>query len=245
MELSGGVALVTGGARRVGRATALRLAEAGCDVAITYRESEAEAQEVTERIETMGRAAWAFRADFAEAEAAERLAERLKASCGRLDVLVHNASVFRRSRWGEVDPAGWREQMQINTLSPLLLTQALDPMLRADKGGRVIHLLDMHVLGRPRRGYAAYSASKAALLELTYTLALEMAPEVTVNGVAPGVVAWDAGSSEAERRAYLERIPLERPGTPEDAAAAVLYLARDADYLTGQVIRVDGGRWLA
>lgn len=245
MNLSGKVALVTGGAKRVGRATALSLAEAGCDVAITYRASKGAAAELVGMIEAMGRRAWALQADLAETAAIEPFSEQLLERTGRLDVLVHNASVFNPTHWGELDAASWQRQMTVNALSPVLLTQALRQALAADEGGRVVHFVDIHVMGRPRRGYAAYNASKAALAEMTATLAVEMAPRVTVNAVAPGVVAWAEGMSERERQAYLARVPLERPGTPEEAAKTVLYLARDAEYTTGQTIRVDGGRWLA
>ena len=159
-------------------------------------------------------------------------------------MLVHNASIFQPTPWGEVTDDAWREHMTINALAPMRLTQRLGDLLGADEGGRVIHFVDIHVMGRPRKDYAAYSASKAALLDLTRTLARELAPRVTVNAIAPGVVAWAEDMSESQREAYLARTPLERAGTPEDAANAVLFLARDADYLTGEVIRVDGGRWL-
>lgn len=245
MNLSGKVALITGGGRRVGRATALALAKAGCDVAITYRRSEDEAQQLAAAVAEHGRQAWTFQADFSDPGAADVLRQELLAEAGRLDVLVHNASVFEPTPWGEVKATSWQRQMMVNALSPVLLTQAFRRELAADEGGRVIHFIDIHVMGRPRKGYAAYNASKAALAEMTASLAVEMAPQVTVNAIAPGVVAWAEGMSEADRQAYLERVPLERAGTPEDAAKAVVYLARDADYVTGQTIRVDGGRWLA
>lgn len=244
MDLTGKVALVTGGAKRVGRAVALHLAEAGCDVAITYRSSGEEAAATAEAIERRGRRAWALRADLARAEAVEPLGRALIEATGRVDVLVNNASVFEPTAWGELEEAGWQRQMTINALSPVLLTQALGRELAANEGGRVVNFADIHVMGRPRRGYLAYEASKAALAAATESLAIELAPAVTVNAVAPGVVAWAEQIEEPEREAYLRRVPLERAGTPEDAARTVVYLARDADYVTGQVIRVDGGRWL-
>jgi len=244
MELNGRVALVTGGARRVGRATCLALAEAGCDCLLTYRRSVDEAASLVDRIESMGRRAWAVEHDLEADDAAEALEAAVRERTSRLDVLVHNASIFERTGWGRVTGASWRRHMRINAESPVLATQSLSDMLRADGGGRVIHFVDIHVMGRPRRGYAAYNASKAALLEMTRTLALELAPEVTVNAIAPGVVAWAEGMSASEREAYLEATPLERAGTPGDAAKAVVFLARGADYVTGQVIRIDGGRWL-
>ena len=244
MNLTGKVALVTGGAKRVGRAVALRLAGAGCRVALTYRRSEDEARGVVEQIEAGGGDAMAIHADLADPAVVDHVDGRLRERFTRLDVLVHNASVFQPTPWGELTTEAWHRHMTINALAPMRLTQRLADLLAAEEGGRVIHFVDIHVMGRPRKGYAAYSASKAALLDLTRTLARELAPRVTVNAIAPGVVAWAEDMSESERQAYLARTPLERAGTPDDAAEAVLFLARGADYLTGEVIRVDGGRWL-
>lgn len=244
MNLEGKVALVTGGARRVGRAVALRLAEAGCDVAITFHSSDADAQEVVRSIAALGRRGWASRVDLSDPSCVDQVREELLDHAGRLDVLVHNAAEFTATPWGTLTAEQWWRQMTVNALTPVLLTQSLRDELAADEGGRVVFFADIHVMGRSRRNYAAYNASKAAVLEMTHTLAVEMAPRVTVNAVAPGVVAWAEGMSDEEKAAYLKRVPLQRPGTPEDAATAVLYLIRDADYLTGQVIRVDGGRWL-
>lgn len=241
---SGKVALVTGGARRVGRATCLALGEAGFDCIVTYRQSDTEAGSLVEALEGMGRRAWAVQLDLEADDAAETIDRAVRERVGRLDALVHNASIFERSAWGEVTGDSWRRHMRINAEGPVMITQALADLLRADGGGRVIHFVDIHVMGRPRRGYVAYNASKAALLEMTRTLAVEMAPAVTVNAIAPGVVAWAEQMSESERAAYLDAVPLQRAGTPEDAARAAVYLATDAGYITGQVIRIDGGRWL-
>jgi len=244
MKLEGRVALVTGGAQRVGRAVALRLAQAGCDVAITFRHSAEQARRLVSEIRSSGRRAWAIKADLSDPRCVGHIRNELLGSAGRIDVLVHNASEFTATPWGSLSAEDWSRQMSVNVMVPVLLTQALREELAADGGGRVVHFLDIHVMGRPRVGYAAYNASKAALLEMTYTLALEMAPHVTVNAIAPGVVEWAQAMTEAQKRSYLARVPLERPGTPQDAASAVLFLVRDADYLTGQIIRVDGGRWL-
>jgi pteridine reductase len=244
MQLNGKVALVTGGGRRVGRAVTLALAEAGCDCLFTYRRSGEEAASLIGEIEAKGRRAEALEVDLEAEDAASTVDGAVRSSFGRLDVLVHNASIFEASAWGEVDGETWRRHMRINAEAPVMITQALTDLLAAEEGGRVIHFVDIHVMGRPRPGYAAYNASKAALLEMTRSLAVELAPGVTVNAIAPGVVAWAEGMTEAEREAYLERVPLGTAGTSEDAAKAAVYLARDADYVTGQVIRLDGGRWL-
>jgi len=271
-DLHGRAALVTGGAKRVGRAIALRLASLGADVAVTYRRSEAEAQEVVEAMRSMGRRALAIQADFAQPDAAvDACCSAIERSLGRLDALVNNAASFDptpRPRVGHappdadhpgaacadagetaepVDAARLGSQMAVNAIAPALLIHRLAPLLAArgaDDPGRVVNFIDIHVMGQPLKGYLAYNMAKAALQEATMTLAMELAPAVTVNAVAPGVVAWADSYTESARSAYMRRVPLARPGTPEDAADAAVFLIRDAAYCTGQIVRLDGGRLL-
>ncbi|MEX0886878.1 MAG: SDR family oxidoreductase [Phycisphaeraceae bacterium] len=246
-----GVALVTGGARRVGRAVALALAGAGMDVAITYRQSAGDARRLVDTIEAMGRQALAIEADLAEPDAPEHVARAVEDRFGSLKALVNNAAIFAPTPITALDAATYDRFQAVNARAPAMLTQRLAGLLAAGfredepaSTGRVVNFVDIHVMGEPTPGYAAYNASKAALLELTRSLAVELGPAVTVNGVAPGVVAWAPGMSEGYRQAYLERTPLGRAGTPADAAEAVRWLVCDAHYCTGQVIRVDGGRLL-
>lgn len=245
------VALVTGGARRVGRAVALKLAEAGMDVAITYQRSRDEAAEVVARIEALGRRGLAIAVELAHPEADSVIAAALQARFDRLDALINNASDFEPTPWGQVSVADYDRNQAINARAPLRLIQRFAPLLAAhhdpndpDSPGRVVNFIDIHVMGEPLKHYLAYNASKAALMEITATCAIELAPRVTVNAIAPGVVDWAESYSEAEQRAYMTRVPLGRPGTPEDAARAVLFLVRDASYCTGQILRLDGGRFL-
>jgi pteridine reductase len=168
----------------------------------------------------------------------------------RCDVLVHNASVYGPTPLEMMSAETAQLFWKVNTLAPLLLTKLLAGRLAESTlpgGGAVVAMADIHAAGRPRRGFAAYSMSKAALVEMVQTLARELAPKVRVNAVAPGVVAWpeDGKESEADKQAYLKRVPLERAGTPEEAAEAVRWLALEAHYTTGQVVRVDGGRFLS
>ena len=244
MNLTDKVALVTGGARRVGRAVALRLAEAGCHVMITFNTSADEAAQTVADITALGRRAWCAKIDLASPSAPRQIVRHLKRGADRLDVLVHNAAVYRPTPWGKLTREDWYEHIRVNATAPVMITQALADLLAADGGGRVIHFLDAHLLDHSRRNYLAYSVSKAALLEATHCLAREMAPHVTVNAIAPGVVDWAEDMTAKQRKAYLQQIPLGRAGTVDDAAGAVLFLARDADYLTGQIIRLDGGRTL-
>ncbi|MFA9478607.1 SDR family oxidoreductase [Phycisphaerales bacterium AB-hyl4] len=245
------MALVTGGAKRVGRAVALRLAECGMDVAITYRSSSDAAAEVVNEIRAMGRQAVAIRADLEQRDVGEQVYKQFERHFDRLDALINNAAIFWPCRLWQVDADDYDRFQAVNARGPLLLMRAFASML-ADNWdeddpattGRVVNFVDIHVMGEPMPGYIAYSASKAALLEITTSAAVELAPRVTVNAIAPGVVAWAEEFDEKQRQQYLARVPLGRAGTPADAAEAVRFLVCDAHYCTGQVIRIDGGRLL-
>lgn len=246
------VALVTGAAKRVGLATAHALAADGCDVLITYRNSDTEARAAAEAIATQHDARVHLeQLDLDDLRATESLAERLARELPRLDVLVHNASIYFPTPLAETDADRALALYRVNALAPLLLTKHLAPLLKASPqpgGGAVVSMADIHAMGRPRKDFAAYSMSKAALVEMTRSLARDLAPEVRVNAIAPGVVAFpEEGyeSDEATQQQYLSRVPLDRTGTPDDAAQAVTWLARHATYTTGQVLRIDGGRYLA
>jgi pteridine reductase len=250
-NLTGKVALVTGGAKRVGAAIALKLARAGMDVAITFRTSADEARQTVETIERIGRRAHAFRVDMAEPDVDQQLHDAMSHHFDRLDALVNNAARFDPTQTGPLDPDAIDAQFTVNARAPMLLVRRFADILAAhyDKDdpaslGRVINFIDIHVLGEPLPGFLAYNASKAALFEATKTFAMELAPKITVNALAPGVVDWPPDFTDAMKRDYLTRVPLQRAGTPDDAAAAALFLIRDAHYTTGQVIRLDGGRLL-
>jgi len=245
------LALVTGGARRVGRAVALELARAGMHVAITYNRSRTEAEEVVTEAGRLGRKAIAIRVEMADSDAADQIYRAVTQQFDRLDALINNASIFDPTPFGTISVSDYDRTQAINARTPLMLIQKFAPMLGAhydatdpSSPGRIVNFIDIHVMGEPLRHYAVYNCSKAALMEITATCAIELAPRITVNAIAPGVVAWAESYDEAMRRDYMTRVPLARPGTPEDAAAAVLFLVRDASYCTGQVIRLDGGRFL-
>jgi pteridine reductase len=240
------LALVTGAARRVGAAIARELAHAGCDLILTRRHSADEAEALARELGASGANAAVLPLDLDDPQ---RAADELAGQLTRLDVLVHNASLYQPSSHPDARQA--LALYRVNALAPLLLTLRLAPLLARSTlpaGGAVVALADVHALGRPRLHYAAYSMSKAALVEMVRSLARDLAPHVRVNAVAPGVVAWPESGPDAHpdvQRAYLARVPLARPGTPLDAARAVRFLALEAAYTTGEVLRVDGGRWLA
>ena len=244
------VALVTGGSRRVGAAICRAFAGVGFDLLTTHHASAEDADAVIHSLQSMGVAARTEALDLADIGAVETFAAHVRESLPRLDVLVHNAATYDQTPLDSFDPAAALRQHTVNAIAPALLTARLAPMLARSEipgGGSVLAMCDIHALGRPRRSHLAYAMSKAALAEMVRTLARELAPNIRVNGVAPGVVAFpDAGpeSDPALQERYLARVPLARAGTPEDAAEAVRWLALDARYTTGQIIRIDGGRWL-
>lgn len=251
MSLDRPMALVTGGARRVGRATCLALARAGCEVRFTFRESGGDAESLAHNLNAMlGRRDRATALDLDDPAAVITFGRSFAAREPRLDVLVHNASVYAPTPLGSVTPADVLRHYRVNALAPLLLSRELAPLLaRSDRpgGGAIVCMCDIHASERPRKDFAAYAMSKAALEQMVRCLAVDLAPRVRVNGVAPGIVDFPESGPESDpkmQQRYLARVPLARSGTPENAAEAVRWLALDAAYTTGQIVRVDGGRWL-
>jgi len=240
VELRGRVALVTGAGRRLGRAIALALANRGMTVAVHYHESGEGAEEVRRAIVAAGGLAECFSADLRDAEAARTLPGQVATRFGQLDVLVNSAATMERLPVEETTPAAWDEIIALNLRAPFFCAQGAIPALRATRG-RIVNIADVGGL-EPWAGYAAHCISKAGVVMLTKTLARALAPDVTVNAVAPGAVLlpedWSAGAADHLRRTT----PLRRLGTPEDAVGAVLFLLEGGDFLTGQTIVVDGGR---
>jgi len=241
-NLNGKVALITGAARRIGAAIATTLHRNGANIAVHYRKSSANAEALAERLNTeRPDSAALFQADLNDTEALPSLVEKVVAWHGTLDVLVNNASSFYPTPPGEITQAHWDDLVGSNLKAPLFLSQAALPALR-EAGGAIINLIDVHAQ-RPLRNHAVYGSAKAGLAMLTRSLAKDLAPEVRVNGVSPGAILWpENGMDDATRETILKQIPLARPGQPEDIAGCVLYLVRDATYVTGQIIAVDGGR---
>jgi pteridine reductase len=237
------VALVTGAARRVGRGIVLALAQAGYDIGFTYLSSLSDARSLQRQLRARGRRALAIRADLTDPVAAlETISEEFGKSFGRLDVLINNASLYEPDAAKAQQLEQMRRLWSIHVESPLLLCRAFAPKLRAARG-HVINMLDL-MTERPWPRYLGYCASKDGLRTVTLGLARELAPRVTVNGIAPGVVKWPQGTSARQRRQYLRHVPLGRAGTPQDVAQAVLFLCTSRSYLTGQILRLDGGRRL-
>ena len=240
MHLSARVALVTGAGRRLGRALALGLADRGAAVAIHHHRSTAGAEEVEREIVRRGGRAARFAADLTDPRVARALPERVAAHFGRLDLLVNSAGIMLPATVEATTPELWDEVMGLNLRAAFFLTQGAIPWLRAAQG-KVVNLADVGGL-EPWPRYAAHCVSKAGVVMLTQALARALAPEITVNAVAPGAVLPPEEWDQASRDHLARTTPLQRLGRPEDVVAAVLYLLEDGDYVTGQTIVVDGGR---
>jgi len=242
-RLDGHTALVTGGARRIGAEIARALHAAGMNVVIHYRSSESDAGLLCGELNgKRADSAIAVGSDLLDAARLPALVETACRQWGRLDVLVNNASRFYPTPVGSIDLEDWEDLMGSNVRAPLLLAQAAAAPLR-ESAGCIVNLIDVHA-ERPLRDYPLYSVSKAGLVMLTQALAKELGPEIRVNGISPGAILWPEEISEAAKHTILERTVLGRQGNPKDVAAAVLFLVRDAPYVTGQIISVDGGRTL-
>ena len=240
--LDGKVVLVTGAARRIGAAIVTRLHENGARVAIHYRGSADAADALAQRLNTVRpQSAAAFQADLLDTECLAPLIDDVVAWGGRLDGLVNNASTFYPTPVGTITEDHWTDLMGSNLKAPLFLSQAAVPHLRRHQGA-IVNLVDIHAQ-RPLRNHPVYGPAKAGLAMLTRALAKDLAPAIRVNGVSPGAILWpEEGMSDSAQQTILRQVPLERPGDPADIAGCVLYLLRDANYVTGQIIAVDGGR---
>ena len=245
MELLGRMALVTGAGARVGRAIAVGLAGAGCDVAVHFGTNGAGAEETAAAVRALGRQAWTAGADLSEMDGADTLLKVLAAlgetdGAAPVDILVNAASPYRKTPLADLTHDDWRAYANVHAWAPLRLSQALGLAMKARGAGKIVNITDAG-LGRPYKGFAPYLATKGALAELTLALAAELAPEVQVNAVAPGTVLPPPGATDAWLKGVTGRTPLGRVGSPDDVARAVVNLCRDGDFITGSTVRVDGG----
>lgn len=236
------VVFITGGARRVGAETARVFHRAGFRVLIHYRDSAVDAELLlTELNDHRSDSARAIKSSLADAAAIEECAQQVMASYGRLDVLINNASSFFPTAWGDINPDNLQTLLHSNLQLPMLMTQALAGELQQQEGA-VINLVDIHAL-RPLANHVVYNAAKAGLISLTQSTALDLAPRVRANAIAPGAILLPEHEGAEYEQHLLEKIPLARMGRPEDIARTALFLAT-SPYITGQVLAVDGGRSL-
>ena len=240
------VVLVTGGGKRVGAAIVQRLHREGWRVAIHYRASADAAAALAASLNGLRTgSAMVFAADLLDLQALPKLVDQVVTQFGQLNALVNNASTFYPTAIGAVTPADWTQLMGSNLQAPLFLSQAAAPHLKRTHGS-IVNITDIHA-ERPMAGYVVYNIAKAGLRGLTAALARDLAPEIRVNAVAPGPIAWpdDGQIPESEKSRILDQVPLRREGGVAQIAEAVKYLVCDADFVTGQTINVDGGRSIA
>lgn len=241
MTLQEKVALVTGSAKRIGRAVANALADRGVHQAVHYRTSKTEAEDAVEMFRILGVEAESFQADLSQVKEVEALASEVLKRFGRLDILVNNASVFFPSPLGEVTDLQWDTLINTNLKGPFFLAQKVGLAMKAAVGGTIINIGDW-AAERPYTGYLPYCISKAGVVAMTKGLAKALAPEVRVNCINPGPVMLPEDLSEAEKEEVMRKTPLQRTGSPTDIANAVVFLCEGTDFMTGAVITVDGGR---
>jgi pteridine reductase len=236
------VVLITGAARRVGAAIARKLHAAGATVAIHYHRSASEAQALGAELNAVrAGSATTLGGDLLNVKMLQPLVDATVARFGHLDILINNASTFYATPLGEITERAWEDLMGTNLRAPLFLSQAAAPYLKA-RQGLILNMVDIHGM-RPLRQHVVYSPAKAGLIMLTQSLARELAPEVRVNGIAPGPVEFpEHGLSEEMKQAIIDKTLLKRRGSPEDIARAALFFAAEAPYVTGQILAVDGGR---
>lgn len=239
------VALITGAGKRVGAEIARTLHAAGHDLALHCRRSVNEAATLAAELEQRrANSTLVLQAELADLDALPALIDTAVAQFGRLDALVNNASAFYPTPIGTATPAQWNELFASNAQAPFFLAQAAVPALR-ESHGAIVNLVDIYA-ERPLAKHPVYCMAKAALAAMTRSLALDLGPDIRVNGIAPGAVMWPSdGKPYDDQQAMLARTPLQRAGSPHDVAGAVLWLLRDAPFVTGQIIRIDGGRSLA
>lgn len=240
MQLEGAAALVTGAGTRIGQAIAIGLAQSGCDVAIHYHGSAKGAEETARAVRSAGRRAELLQADLTDAAAARGLADQAARALKRLDVVINSAAIMVREPVETVTPESWDATLDLNLRAMFFVSQGAVPHLRRAKG-KIVNIADIAGM-EPWPAYVPHCVSKAGVIMLTKALARALAPDVAVNGVAPGAVLLPEDWDEQAREHLRTTTPLERLGSPDDVVAAVRFLLAGTDYVTGTVLVVDGGR---
>lgn len=246
--LQGKVALVTGSARRIGAVTVRALHQQGAIVVMHYRQSVEDAKTLCDELNAIRSGSCMLQqAELSEVRSLEKMVDSIIKQCGRLDILINNASSFYPTKVGEIKETDWDNLMGSNLKAPLFLSQAAAPHLKRTQGC-IVNLVDIHS-ERPLQEHPVYCSAKAGLAMLTKSLAKELGPEIRVNGVSPGAIMWpeaDADNPEAaeEHQAILDKTSLKKSGMPDDIAKAIVFLVTQADYISGHIIPVDGGRLL-
>jgi NAD(P)-dependent dehydrogenase (short-subunit alcohol dehydrogenase family) len=244
LKLAGATALITGGAKRVGKGIALALARQNARVAISYQTSSREAKKTVNEIQAFGTKAVAVAADVSKAQEVDYLVRTVQKSFGSIDILINNAAIYEETPFDKLTEKEWDRHLEINLKGTFLCARAVSEVMLKRGRGKIINLADWSGI-RPYKNYLPYCVSKAGVISLTKTLALELAPTIQVNCICPGPVLLPETYGEKERKAVIQETPLARLGSPEDIAAAVLFFIQGSDFVTGAILPVDGGRLIA
>ncbi len=244
MEVQGKVALVTGAGVRVGRRIALALAGRGMDVAIHFNSSQGPAEETAAAAREVGVRAEIFQANLGDVGQIQGLMRGIEGAWGRVDVVVNSAAVFPRTPWAEIDEAVWDATLDVNLKAPFFVAWHAAPLLRRDGGGKIVNIADWAGF-RPYRHYLPYVVSKGGVITMTKALAKELAPEITVNAIAPGPVMLPEDFDQEAAKRIAHATLVDHLGSPDDVANSVIYLVEMTDFVTGHVLVVDGGRLIA
>lgn len=238
------MALVTGGAKRVGREIALTLAREGCAIALHYHTSRSDALKTASQIKKLGVEVALFQADVSQSKQVQKTVQAVLKKFGKIDILVNNAAVFKRTPFPKISEKDWDFHLNINLKGPFLFCNEIAPHMLKQKSGKIVNLADWAGI-RPYTNYLPYTVSKAGVICLTKSLAKTLAPHIQVNAVAPGPVMLPPGMSEKEKETLIKNTPLKKIGTAHDVAQAVLFLIQHSDFITGHTLLVDGGRLIA
>jgi pteridine reductase len=242
VELDGKVAIVTGGAVRLGRALALALAEQGVRVGVHYGSSAGPAETVVKEIKAMGSDAVAVQADLSQPAEARSIVERAAAHLGQVDILVNSAAIFEPGNWDDTTEANWDRHFAINVKSPFFLSQAFAAHVGRERAGHIVNIADWRGV-RPGSDHMAYTLTKAAIIAMTKSLALALAPNIQVNAIAPGLILPPPDQDQAYLESKAKQVPAQRVGSPQEIANAMIFLLR-SDFVTGDLIFVTGGEHL-
>ena len=242
MEIDGKVAIVTGGAVRLGKALALALAEHGARVVVHYGSSAGPAQATVRQIQALGSDALAIQADLSQPGQTPSIVEHAATHFGQVDILVNSAAIFEPGTWDDTTDANWDRHFAINLKSPFFLSQAFAVHVGRERAGHIVNIADWRGV-RPGTGHVAYTLTKAALIAMTKSLAQASAPNIQVNAIAPGMILPPPGQDQAYLERWAHKIPAQRVGSPEEVAKALIFLLR-SDFVTGELIFVTGGQHL-
>ncbi|MFN2131785.1 MAG: SDR family oxidoreductase [Anaerolineae bacterium] len=242
MELAGQVAIVTGGAVRLGRAQAIALGERGAKVVVHYHASAGPAEEVVRHIQERGGQAIAVQADLGHPSAAPGIVDRAVAAFGKADILVNSAAIFEQGHWDDTTEENWDRHFNINLKSPFFLTQAFARQVGGERRAHVVNIADWRAV-QPGSDHVAYTLAKAGLVTMTKSMALALAPNIQVNAIAPGLILPPPGGGTGYFEQAAPRIPAQRTGSPAEIVKALLFLL-DSDFVTGELLHVTGGEHL-